>query len=202
MDTKVRPDPRQARNALARPQRRSVARKAGEDGGWIGWKRSDGSEDPEPAVLSSAVHHGPTQPREAVRVIAEAEGAFEGHGARVEYCRAKGVDYERSLRYIPVLQSLENAFESDGESATLRNPPLWPPLNRNHLLSDQSSRIPYLEVRTPYLEVRTGVRVRIAGMSDEEFDQIVREGKCPLCCRDRHELVMCPMMPNEMKPFC
>jgi hypothetical protein len=90
----------------------------------MGWRRSD-EQGPEPTVLSSAARHGPIRPRDAVAVISEAERSFKSCSARHEYCKAKGVDYERSLVYIPIIESLERSMEADD---VLRRPPLWPPL--------------------------------------------------------------------------
>lgn len=106
----------------------------------------------------------------------------------------------------------------------LKKPPQWPPLStvdshkklvrpsKLNLVvvptSENYSGLPYLELRTfpngsgPDVQDYALVRVRIMGMSDEVFDHIVKEGRCPLCGRAQHELVMCPMMPNELRPFC
>jgi ribosomal protein S28E/S33 len=47
-----------------------------------------------------------------------------------------------------------------------------------------------------------GLRVRVEGMTEEVFQAMVRDGQCPLCCQRQHSLEECPLLPNELRPFC
>jgi hypothetical protein len=193
-----------------------MCRSTNEDREWIGWKRSD---DPEPSVLSSSIRHDPPRPKYALKVIRDAQDAFVAPGARAEYCRTKGIDYERSVKYLPIIEHLERAYSTNEEeeqtALTLYSKPELP-LTSQHSNDPKESEMvvsvqkghPYLEMRTfpdgagPEIEGQYMVRVRIMGMSDETFYRIVKEGRCPLCGKMAHSLAMCPIMPKEMRPFC
>lgn len=42
--------------------------------------------------------------------VREADRQYSNTSARIEYCRAKGVDYERTVRYMSVVEALEQAM--------------------------------------------------------------------------------------------
>lgn len=48
---------------------------------------------------------------EALRIIEDADQKWNSLGARAEYSRSKGVNYERALRYIPVVSSLKASLD-------------------------------------------------------------------------------------------
>ena len=53
------------------------------------------------------------------RCITEyAESRYGSLGARVEFSRSKGVDYERTKSYLGVVESLEESFLTDGMRAS------------------------------------------------------------------------------------
>jgi hypothetical protein len=46
------------------------------------------------------------------------------------------------------------------------------------------------------------IQVRIEGMNESTFKALVASGICPLCGLANHQLVMCPLLPEELVPFC
>ena len=48
---------------------------------------------------------------EAMRIVEDADQKWQSRGARAEYSRSKGVDYERTMRYIPVVSSLKASLD-------------------------------------------------------------------------------------------
>lgn len=53
---------------------------------------------------------------EAQRIIEDAEQKWQSTGARAEYCRSKGVDYERALCYLPIVSSLKASLDEGGDA--------------------------------------------------------------------------------------
>ena len=174
---------------------------------WIGWNRS---EDPEPSVLSSSIRHGPQRPQDAIRVIEEAEAAFEQHGSRAVYCESKGIHYDRSVKYLPIIEHLESSLGTDSADSDESPPRKDDDVNPSVLsVLKKDLLVPYLDVETlpagagPEFEGQCIFRVRIIGMTEETFTRMMKEGKCPLCGdKIYHSLAMCPIIPNELRPFC
>ena len=173
---------------------------------WIGYRRKEAVEPAGVPVLSSWRKRAdsPVTPREAANAVNDAKNAYVGHGARIEYCISRGVDYDRSVRYLPVLERLERALEEvEPPSAFVARkvPPLKllpPPKRREHAREETpDSAIPYVELMQGCF-----VRVRIYGMSEDQYNSIVDDGRCPLCGQHEHPIIMCPCMPNELRPFC
>ncbi len=157
------------------------------------------SEDEEVSrtpVLSAPGRVAVATPSEALSTVAQAISHYGSEGARVEYCRWHGVDYERTLTYVAIVQALDCALKALDD---VRPPNVVP------LLLAPPKRPQ--EVGTPTIEVVRGggnmkLRVRIDGVSDDAFNAMVRMGCCPLCRQKIHTLSMCPLLPNELRPFC
>jgi len=152
------------------------------------------SEDEEVSrtpVLSAPGRVAVATPSEALSTVAQAISHYGSEGARVEYCRWHGVDYERTLTYAAIVQALDCALEANDVLPPNVVPLLLAPPKRPQ------------EVGTPTIEVvNTKLRVRIDGVSDAAFNAMVRMGCCPLCRQKIHTLSMCPLLPNELRPFC
>ena len=223
-------------------------------GDWTGWIRGPSEKELAEAaatVLSSDVRLGPVLPGDAAVTIEEARVAYVAQSARIEFCKSRGVDYERAVRYLPLLEELERALPPSRESKSGLEL-VTPPRRRRSTASvrgqDQSQTTlnlgePYIEVTamhpypsaspsaspspSPSASGRPGseedevpnapppsparptshilqhaLRVRIMGMSEDMFRRIVEEGRCPLCGNAEHSLPMCPLLPNELRPFC
>ena len=104
----------------------------------------------------------------ARQIINDAETSFSNTSARIEYCRSKGVDYERTLEYMQVVEGLEGLTES----------------------------LPY---KTKYEISRT---ITSPNMSISlSIISTLSESCCPLCNQE-HRLSLCPLLPDELRPFC
>lgn len=219
----------QQRLVLSKPRARLqvIRRATGQppsDPDWIGYRRREVGEPEGVTVFSSwrgkGKEEGVVRLDEAASVVREAERTYSGHGARVEFCVSRGVDYDRSVTYLPVLEGLERAHQVDltpqqeedrikameqrqeRRTFVVREvPPLkllprpqFPPTSTSTPTQTASS---FVELAQGYF-----LRVRIYGLSDEDYAAIVERGCCPLCGQPEHPIIMCPRIPNELRPFC
>ena len=147
------------------------------------------------SVFASAAPHGgggkmkaPTA-SEAAAVVVDAESRFASLGARAEFCRSQGIDYDRFRRCARHVCALERAFAAAGG---LKVP------------DDKVSDVGAPELIIESIGDSSGgvrVRVRVSGLSNGDHDALDRAGRCPLCRHTGHRLRMCPHVPDELRPF-
>ena len=61
--------------------------------------------------------------------------------------------------------------------------------------------LPIIKKMTASLQKVNAQWVRIEGVSETTYDALVEAGVCPLCNRTGHVTSMCPLLPDEMRPF-
>lgn len=166
-------------------------------------RASVGTRDTLPAMVAvdSKSRTIPPGIAEIVTALYESHVTFTGdhaHSSRIEYCKSLGIDYEKALKYSGAVEIMEHLWTK----GNVKNDALYliPPPSRKN----RNRRILPGE---PYVEAVAGspdgmLRVLIYGMSDDEFETLVNDGRCPLCRKCQHRLAMCPNMPNELRPFC
>jgi hypothetical protein len=133
---------------------------------------------------------------EAAEVVGDAEARFASLGARAEFCRSHGIDYDRFRRCAPLVCALERALAAAAG-------PNVPDENVSHMF-DFSSDVGAPELVIESIGDSSGgvrVRVRVAGVSNGDHDALDRAGRCPLCRHSGHRLRMCPHVPDELRPF-
>jgi hypothetical protein len=152
------------------------------------------------------------------RTVLEAERSYAHEGARIEFCRSRGVDWEGALRVLRDVKHLERLLRASPLPPPRRPPsppppsPPPPPPQTPPVLKRPNRHFK----RSPgYAEVRVGGvgedghgcanasvngRMRILGMSQDDLRRLVRDGRCPLCLGfPRHSVRLCPLVPAHVR---
>lgn len=142
-------------------------------------------------------------PSDADAIVAEADARYESPGARSEFSRSRGVDYERFKRFALEVRMLERAFVSESSPGAGA-----PPTREAALLPrPERTRPPTAELCLEAIEAEDDsgdvvrVRVRVVGLTEQAHESLELAGRCPLCRRRGHALRMCPHVPSELRPF-
>jgi hypothetical protein len=185
---------------------------------------SSNSDDRRPALL-----YGPSDDRDGRirnsnevlahvdRVVEDAERLFQHEGARIEYCRAHGVDRQAASALLGVVRQL---------FVCLRTP--LPPVQVASTPSGASGAgsVPTITVRCEPEETQETqeaqeaqqegggnallnmmdsegavrpVRVKFAALSPARLRELLQQGRCPLCRGfPRHAAYACPKVPDNV----
>lgn len=151
------------------------------------------------AVFSAeADNPRPPTESEAADVVAESDAKYLTEGARSEFCRSRGVDYDRYRRCATDVRALERA---------MRLEPASPPPSADEIVAmlqqqQQSRPDASIDLSVECINDDFGlVRVRVKWLSEEAHETLERFGRCPLCLDTGHNLRMCPHLPDELRPF-
>jgi hypothetical protein len=131
---------------------------------------------------------------EAAKIVQEAETAFQASGARAEYCRSHGIDYERFKRSELAVRALDRVFfaeEDDGDAVVV--------VEAAAIDGDVDMLTLWADGGDSSGEVL--MRVRVVGPSFSEREECEGAPVCPLCRSKGHGRVMCPQVPCDLRPF-
>jgi hypothetical protein len=110
-------------------------------------------------------------------IVRVADSEHAGVSARIERCRASGVDYLNGVRYTAFVASLYASMRPEAQFRVVCN------------------------------DVTYEVRIVIGNRSDVEGDVPHPPGptgcimQCPLCLSAKHRLALCPHLPDDLRPF-
>lgn len=111
---------------------------------------------------------------EAIACAVDSESHFAGLGARTEFCRSKGVDYENTLRYGELIKR----WASPHHSAAAAEEPPSPPIPKR-----EPQRL--LVIQVPGSSARLAMFIR----------------GCPICIDRSHGLDTCRHLPADVRVF-
>ncbi len=131
---------------------------------------------------------------EARSVVGAAIASFKNESARILYCEWHGIDYEKTIKYAETLIAFDKSFHNEVAP---------PPLPPQEIMIKSTKKLKNRPMR-PVARGQTIIykhNVRIAGMSEADYAKIVKDGRCPLCRLKAHDIVDCPLLLDELRPF-
>lgn len=158
-----------------------------------GWEDAAGREESRRPLFAVSTAGEDLSLTDVVAVIDDAERYFPvNRSARIEYCRSKGVSYERFERYIEVVAGFMLNLEIDYDDAAEEDATEVDEAEKN-------KKDPFENNSNEEKSKSTTNRVKIVGTPIV----VVRPSDmCPICNSFDHVLATCPNLPDDMRPYC
>ena len=191
---------------------------------------SDEADAATRAVFSADASSPIKKPNEACEVAADADQRYATISAKIEYCRSRGVDYERAVRCASTVRMLERIYAPTTArtpaSASSSRGDAYAGVEGDNVEGEgvegedvegdgadveaddgpggNGAPATLVVVQDACIEALGdgSVRVRVVGMTEDVFMAMERVGRCPLCRRRGHGLKLCPHLPDDLRPFC
>ena len=159
-----------------------------------GWEDAAGREESRRPLFAVSTAGEDLSLTDVVAVIDDAERYFPvNRSARIEYCRSKGVSYERFERYIEVVAGFMLNLEIDYDDAAEEDATELDEAEKNN------KKDPFENNSNEEKSKSTTSRVKIVGTPIV----VVRPSDmCPICNSFDHVLATCPNLPDDMRPYC
>lgn len=111
-----------------------------------------------------------------VKDILEAAEIYTTRSARIEYCRSRGINYEKTVEYLPIVERLSKTINEDVGDEDVGDDIQQGTMSVKKTFSFKN------------------VSIAITTMASEGC-------KCLVCDNDDHLTSLCPSLPDELRPF-